>query len=83
MSFIPGFAHDGIVTVNRVILKEGYTVDGSKTTTRRWSHLPSAHGSISSTSLRIGITLDIGGSPCSNWEEFLREIGSRVNGCGQ
>ena len=27
MSFIPNFAHDGIVTVNRVILKEGYTVD--------------------------------------------------------
>ena len=27
MSFIPGFAHDGIVTVNRVILKPGYTVD--------------------------------------------------------
>ena len=27
MSFIPGFAHDGIVTVNRVILKQGYTVD--------------------------------------------------------
>ena len=27
MSFIPGFAHDGIVTVNRMILKDGYTVD--------------------------------------------------------
>ena len=27
MSFIPGFAHDGVVTVNRVILKDGYTVD--------------------------------------------------------
>ena len=27
MSFIPNFPHDGIVTVNRVILKEGYTVD--------------------------------------------------------
>ena len=25
--FIPNFAHDGIVTVNRVILKDGYTVD--------------------------------------------------------
>ena len=27
MSFIPNFPHDGIVTVNRVILKDGYTVD--------------------------------------------------------
>ncbi|MBL1277247.1 MAG: ligand-binding protein SH3 [Ectothiorhodospiraceae bacterium] len=27
MSFIPGFAHDGVVTVNRVILKDAYTVD--------------------------------------------------------
>lgn len=27
MSFIPGFAHDGVITVNRVILKEGYSVD--------------------------------------------------------
>ena len=27
MSFIPNFAHDGVVTVNRVILKDGYTVD--------------------------------------------------------
>ena len=27
MSFIPGFPHDGVVTVNRVILKEGYSVD--------------------------------------------------------
>ena len=27
MSFIPGFPHDGIVTVNRVILKPEYTVD--------------------------------------------------------
>ena len=27
MSFIPGFPHDGVVTVNRVILKDGYTVD--------------------------------------------------------
>lgn len=27
MSFIPGFAHDGVVTVNRVILKDGFTVD--------------------------------------------------------
>lgn len=25
--FIPNFAHDGVVTVNRVILKDGYTVD--------------------------------------------------------
>ena len=25
--FIPNFPHDGVVTVNRVILKEGYTVD--------------------------------------------------------
>ena len=25
--FIPNFAHDGVVTVNRVVLKEGYTVD--------------------------------------------------------
>lgn len=25
--FIPGFPHDGVVTVNRVILKDGYTVD--------------------------------------------------------
>jgi len=25
--FIPNFAHDGIVTVNRIILKDGYTVD--------------------------------------------------------
>lgn len=27
MSFIPNFAHDGVVTVNRVILKDGYSVD--------------------------------------------------------
>lgn len=27
MSFIPDFPHDGVVTVNRVILKDGYTVD--------------------------------------------------------
>ncbi len=27
MSFIPGFDSDGIVTVNRIILKPGYTVD--------------------------------------------------------
>ncbi len=27
MSFIPNFAHDGVVTVNRVILKEGYSID--------------------------------------------------------
>ena len=27
MSFIPNFTHDGVVTVNRVILKDGYTVD--------------------------------------------------------
>ena len=27
MSFIPNFPHDGVVTVNRVILKVGYTVD--------------------------------------------------------
>jgi hypothetical protein len=27
MSFIPNFPHDGVVTVNRVILKDGYTVD--------------------------------------------------------
>lgn len=27
MSFIPGFAHDGVITVNRVIIKEGYSVD--------------------------------------------------------
>ena len=27
MSFIPGFAHDGVVTVNRVVLKPEYTVD--------------------------------------------------------
>jgi hypothetical protein len=25
--FIPNFPHDGVVTVNRVILKDGYTVD--------------------------------------------------------
>lgn len=25
--FIPNFAHDGVVTVNRVVLKDGYTVD--------------------------------------------------------
>ena len=25
--FIPNFAHDGVVTVNRVILKDGYSVD--------------------------------------------------------
>lgn len=25
--FIPNFAHDGVVTVNRVVLKEGYSVD--------------------------------------------------------
>ena len=27
MSFIPNFAHDGVVTVNRVILKDGFSVD--------------------------------------------------------
>ena len=27
MSFIPNFAHDGVITVNRVVLKDGYTVD--------------------------------------------------------
>jgi len=27
MSFIPNFPHDGVVTVNRVILKDGYPVD--------------------------------------------------------
>ena len=27
MSFIPNFPHDGIVTINRVILKPEYTVD--------------------------------------------------------
>jgi len=27
MSFIPNFASDGVVTVNRVILKPGYGVD--------------------------------------------------------
>jgi hypothetical protein len=27
MSFIPNFPHDGVVTINRVILKPGYTVD--------------------------------------------------------
>ena len=27
MSFIPNFAHDGVVTVNRVVLKDGYSVD--------------------------------------------------------
>jgi len=27
MSFIPNFPHDGVVTVNRVILKPGYTID--------------------------------------------------------
>lgn len=26
-AFIPGFSGDGVVTVNRVLLKEGYTVD--------------------------------------------------------
>jgi hypothetical protein len=26
-NLIPGFPHDGVVTVNRVILKEGYSVD--------------------------------------------------------
>lgn len=25
--FIPNFAHDGVVTVNRVVLKDGYSVD--------------------------------------------------------
>lgn len=25
--FIPGFPHNGVVTVNRVIIKDGYTVD--------------------------------------------------------
>jgi hypothetical protein len=27
MSFIPNFPHDGVVTINRVIVKPGYTVD--------------------------------------------------------
>ncbi|HEY5601870.1 MAG TPA: ligand-binding protein SH3 [Gammaproteobacteria bacterium] len=27
MSFIPHFPHDGVVTINRVILKPGYSVD--------------------------------------------------------
>ena len=27
MSLIKNFPHDGIVTVNRVILKDGYTLD--------------------------------------------------------
>ena len=27
MSFIPNFPHDGVVTINRVILKPDYTVD--------------------------------------------------------
>ncbi|MET0094335.1 MAG: ligand-binding protein SH3, partial [Sedimenticola sp.] len=26
-SLIPGFSYDGVVTVNRVILKDGYSVD--------------------------------------------------------
>ncbi len=26
-SFIPGFPHNGVVTVNRVIIKDGYSVD--------------------------------------------------------
>lgn len=26
-AFIPGFSSDGIVTVNRVVLKDGYTID--------------------------------------------------------
>ena len=27
MSFIPNFPHDGVITINRVILKPGYSVD--------------------------------------------------------